>query len=262
VLSRQRSRRQTGRSLAGKVILVTGAGSGIGRAVAIRVAQLGAKVGALGRRRGRLAATSRSCVTAGGDAIALVANVASFDDVLSAAEELESHFGRLDGLVNNAGIARFGDLSKASDDDIDEMMNVNIRGPLNVIRACLPSLKRSRGVIVNVTSVAGVLPSPHRAVYGATKAALNHLTRSLARELAPSIRVNAIVPGPIATGIYNRCGLTRAGSHALRRRMIATTPLGRFGHPSEIAAWIAHLLSSDGSWVTGALLQVDGGRAT
>lgn len=258
--------KDAGVSLTGKVVLVTGAGSGIGRAVTHTLIAAGASVILFGRREALLKQVSGEVIRAcchqpGPRALVVPVDVAVPAAVSCGVATGLREFGRLDGLVNNAGLARFGAIDEIGLDDIDSMIDVNLRGPVHLIRACLPALRDSGGSIVNVTSVGGLLAMPGRSCYGATKAALNSLTRSLARELAPGVRVNAVLPGPVETPMYSGLGLTAEETGQLRRDLLAGTPMGRFGQPEEVARWVCSLLDDElSSWVTGALIPVDGGR--
>lgn len=247
--------------LSGRTVLVTGAGTGIGRAVALRLVDSGANVVLIGRRKAALAEVAGHARADGPTVMVAAADVgdpAAVDRVVS---ETLARFGRIDGLVNNAGVARFAPVDKADPADLDEMLDAHLRGPVHLVRACLPALREHEGSVVNVSSVGGALAMPNRSLYGATKAALNSLTRSLARELAPRVRVNAILPGPVETPIYDDVGLDEQETVALRDALLAATPMGRFGQPNEIAAWVCLLLDPCISgWVTGALVPVDGGR--
>jgi NAD(P)-dependent dehydrogenase (short-subunit alcohol dehydrogenase family) len=248
-------------SLDGKTFLVTGAGSGIGRAVARRLLDSGARVTLVGRRVAPLKETAGPYTDA--YVLAHPADIGRPGDADGAVRAALDRFGTLDGLVNNAGLARFGPLAEADPHDLDAMLGVNLLGPAHLIRAALPALRAGSGSVVNVTSVGGALAMPNRAMYGASKAALNSLTRSLARELAPLVRVNAVLPGPVDTPMYDDLGLTPEKVGNLRKDMVESTPLGRFGKPEEIAAWVCHLLDPEVSaWVTGALIPVDGGRTS
>ncbi|GGO94255.1 SDR family NAD(P)-dependent oxidoreductase [Wenjunlia tyrosinilytica] len=251
-------------TLAGKAVLITGAGSGIGSATAVRAARRGAAVALVGRRAEALehtAAQVREAVGEGSRVAVLAGDVGKAPEVERVVAAAAEHFGRIDGLVNNAGTARFSALEDARIDELDTMLDTHLRGPVLLIQACLPHLRRSGGSVVNVSSVGGVLSLPGRSLYGASKAALNHLTRSLARELAPAVRVNAVLPGPVETPMYDDLGLDADGVDELREGLLSATPMGRFGRPEEIAEWVCLLLDEESSaWVTGALLPVDGGR--
>jgi NAD(P)-dependent dehydrogenase (short-subunit alcohol dehydrogenase family) len=243
------------------VVLITGGGTGIGRAIAHEVARAHGNVVILGRRANVLRDTRKELLKYGIGVLGLPTNVARRDEVDSAVRETLDLFGRIDALVNNAGIARFSRIESASLSDLDLMIDAHLRGPINLIQATLPSLKRNRGTIVNVSSIGGTVATPGRSYYGATKAALNHLTRSLARELAPEIRVNAVLPGPVDTPIYEDLGLSKDERKALVKQLVASTPSGRFAMPDEVARWVCYLLQDRNSWVTGSLITIDGGRS-
>lgn len=251
---------ERGDGLADRTVIVTGAGTGMGRAVTEQLLARGANVAAVGRREAPLS----QLVERGGERVEVVAaditRAGMADHIVAVAI---ARFGAVHGLVNNAGLARFAPLEKASDGDFGELLATNVRAPATMIRAALPYLRAERGAVVNVSSVGGVLAMPGRSFYGASKAALNSLTRSLARELAPDVRVNAVLPGPVDTPMWKDMGLDSDQSAALRSSLLAATPMGRFGHPVEVAGWVCALLDPDFSgWITGALIPVDGGRTS
>lgn len=261
----------------GLVVAVTGAGSGIGRAVAVRLAAAGGTVIAIGRRPGPLASLASPASqmakappaadqVSGGEDGGLVLPLPMDVADPAAPERLRAfvaeRFGRLDALVNCAGLARFARLETADLDDFDRMMAVNVRAPAALTQALLPALIEAGGSVVNVTSVGGVLAMPGRSFYGASKAAVNSLTRSLARELAPQVRVNAVVPGPVDTPMYDDLGLDSEEVESLRKTLLDSTPMARFAAPDEVAVWVCALVDPKQSgWITGALLAVDGGRS-
>ncbi|SDS88708.1 SDR family NAD(P)-dependent oxidoreductase [Microlunatus soli] len=239
--------------------LVTGAGSGIGRAIAAGLAESGATVIAVGRRRAPLADLAAQHPTV----VPMPADVTDPATPSRLAAAVRSDPGRLDGLVNCAGLARFAALPDAGLDQLDAMYAVNLRAPVALTQALLTPLRRATGCVLNVSSIGGVLAMPGRALYGATKAALNSLTRSLAHELAPQIRVNALVPGAVDTPMYDDLGLDDPQTEELRAGLLSSTPMGRFGTPEEVARWADLILDPDRSgWMTGALLTVDGGRSS
>jgi NAD(P)-dependent dehydrogenase (short-subunit alcohol dehydrogenase family) len=257
----RRVRKGKSMPLAGKTLLVTGAGSGIGAATAVQAAAAGASVALLGRRATALERTVERIQGSGADsALVVAADLTRQEEVDAAATEVLDHFGRLDGLVNNAGVGRFAPIESADLDDLRFMFDLHVRGPVQLIQRFLPTLRDNRGAIVNVTSVAGALAAPNRSFYGLTKAAITHLTRSLAKELAPQVRVNAVLPGPVDTPIYDDLDMTEDELAKFRADLETMTPIGRFGQADEVAPWVCRLLEDSASWVTGVLLPIDGGR--
>ncbi|MFJ9025945.1 SDR family NAD(P)-dependent oxidoreductase [Streptomyces sp. NPDC102259] len=238
------------------IVAVTGAGTGIGRATARAFAAEGAHVLAVGRRAEPLNETA-----AGHDRITPLAADITADGrpELIVRTALEMH-GRLDVLVNNAGIVHSGALGTLTPETIVPQIATNLIGPILLAQAALPSLEASRGVIVNVSTSVGQRAWPGNSVYAATKNALELLTRSWAVELAPrGVRVAAVAPGAIATPIAKHQGLTPERMAAVREWQLAHTPLGRIGRPEEVAWAITQLASPAASFITGVVLPVDGG---
>jgi 3-oxoacyl-[acyl-carrier protein] reductase len=239
---------------AGKAAIVTGAASGIGKATAARLAAEGANVLAVDVDGTRLTEAVRAI---GDRAVALTADVAADDGPAAIVTACLKWFGRLDFLINNAGVGRGKPIGEADDEAIDRMLSVNLRSVMRMAREALAVLPRPGGRIVNTGSVFGLSGFPGSAVYGSTKAAVMHLTKQMAADYAPhGILVNGVAPGCIETG------MTRQRIHEdawYKRAMIDTTPLGRVGAPEEIAGVIAFLCSDDASFMAGAIVAVDGG---
>ncbi len=241
---------------AGKVVVVTGGSRGLGRALVGAFAREGAHVVVGYRSRERDAtATIDEVRAAGGTATPFAFDVTDTAATAKAFDSVRTDIGAVDVLVNNAGVARDNLLPMMSDEDFDQVVDVNLRGAFVCCRAAgKPMIARGDGVIVNVASVSGLRGSPGQASYSASTGGLLALTRSLAAELAPrGIRVNAVVPGYLATGMAARMD---------RRKLdegIARTPLGRAGTADEVARAVLFLASSDASYITGQALAVDGG---
>lgn len=242
-----------------RVAVVTGAGTGIGRAAAARLASLDIGVVVVGRRGEMLEDVAQSIASSGGSALAVPADLA---DPLSPAEVVDrtvDQFGRLDIVVNNAAVIRTGPLESVTPDLFDDHYAVNVRGPLLLVKAALPALRRSPdAAIVNVSSSVGSIVKPGNMLYGSTKAALEYLTRAWAYELAEDqIRVNCIAPGPVDTPIHATYSTDLAATYAdLARRV----PLQRMGDVEDVAAWVALLVAAGTAWTTGNIIHVDGGQ--
>ncbi|HEX6979838.1 MAG TPA: SDR family oxidoreductase [Alphaproteobacteria bacterium] len=243
--------------LGADVAVVTGAAQGNGRAIAMGLAQHGAKVALGDINADGAEAVAADIRRTGGTAFAMSVDVGDRDQCLRFASEVEARLGAISILVNNAGIIRrvpFDD--DGYDRDWDDTFRVNITGMKNMTRAALPQLRRTKGRIVNLASIMSFVAGPRSSSYAASKGAVRQFTQALAAELAvDGIRVNAIAPGVIATPMTE---VTRADAATLARFM-AHTPLGRVGEPEELVGPVVFLASSMSSYVTGAVLPVDGG---
>jgi len=245
--------------LTDKVVIVTGGGDGIGLAAARAYASLGAHVLITGRRAERLEAIHANERRIHG----LVADVGDPADTPRTVEKALDLWGRIDVLVNNAGAGAPLPLADATAERLRSIYTVNTIGPTLLAAAVIPHLERSKGAIVNLSSSLARKAVPGFSDYAASKAALEHLTRCWAVELAPKgIRVNAIAAGPVETMfLEERMGYSAAEAEAIKLQERNLIPLGRRGIPEEVARWIVALTASDADWVTGQILGVDGGFA-
>jgi NAD(P)-dependent dehydrogenase (short-subunit alcohol dehydrogenase family) len=241
----------------GRVAVITGGSSGIGLATAIGLARKGARVLMTGRRRERL----DEAVAGHANLHGIVADVAEPGDARQTIEEALGRWGRLDLLVNNAGARALMPLGEASAVAIADIFAVNVVGPSLLAREALPHLAVTRGNIVNVSSTFGHKAGAGLSHYAASKAALEHLTRCWALELAgQGIRVNAVAAGPTESGaLTGMMGLSAEQAAAIEAAEREQIPLRRRGRPQDVAQWILHLADPDCDWITGQVISVDGG---
>ena len=245
-----------------KVAFVTGATSGIGRACAIAFANAGAKVVCVGRKEDALRDVDAQVRELGSESLTIRADLSDPAEARQAVDRAIEVFGGIDVVVNAAGHLSNGTIENTSLEAWDDMMDVNVRAPFQLIQMALPSLIERRGNVVNVSSVTGLRAFPGVLAYCVSKAALDQLTRCSALELAAKgVRVNAVNPGVVVTEIHKRGGMNDDAYAAFLEHSKTTHPLGRTGRPEEIAALVLYLASDQAAWITGATYSIDGGRS-
>ena len=250
------------REFANKVVLVTGATSGIGQAVALKFSAAGADIAAVGRNQTALAELAQQLEKNGGRVLPLQADLSHDPDIDRIVSQTIERLGGIDVLVNAAGHISSGTVETTTIAAWDAMMQINLRSVFLLMQKASPSLIERRGNIVNVSSVTGLRAFPGVLAYCVSKAGVDQLTRCAALELASkSVRVNAVNPGVVVTEIHRRGGMDEQQYAEFLERSKQTHPLGRVGNPEEVADLIFFLASSQASWITGATYSIDGGRA-
>ena len=244
------------------VAMITGATSGIGRAVAKRFAAAAAHVIIIGRDQAALEKVETEIEDAGGTSMSLAVDVMIDDEVRKAFASALSATSRLDVLVNAAGHISSGTIENTALSAWDSMMNVNLRSVFSLMQLATPHLIQTKGNIVNISSVTGLRSFPGVLAYCVSKAGVDQLTRCAALELASKgVRVNAVNPGVVVTEIHKRGGMNEENYEKFLEHSKTTHPLGRVGNADEIAELVFYLASEKASWITGATYQIDGGRA-
>jgi 3-oxoacyl-[acyl-carrier protein] reductase len=244
--------------LTGKVAVVTGASKGIGAGIAKELAAQGASVvvNYASSKEGAEKVVAE-ITKAGGKAIAVGGSVAKAAEIAQLFAETKKAYGKVDVLVNNAGVYAFAGLEEITEEEVDRMFDTNVKGLLLATKAGVALFPPEGGSVINIGSVASEQTPPTSAVYSGTKGAVDVITRVFAKELGPKkIRVNSVNPGPVVTEGFKSAGI--AGSD-FEKGMIQGTPLGRLGQPDDVATVVAFLASDDARWVTGSLLQAAGG---
>ena len=246
--------------LQGRVAIVTGAGTGIGRACALAMAREGARLALVGRRHENLQQLAREI----GDSaqfITVAADVSKKAEIENLIARTVAELGLINVLLNNAGVLHVGDVEQITEEQWDETFNVNVRGLWLLSRAVLPHMRKAGGgAIVNVASVLGINGARNRASYAPSKGAVVLLTKCMAIDHGhENIRVNAICPSFVETDLTAAVLSTAPDPQAVRRERITLHPLGRLGQPEDIASLAVYLASDESSWVTGSVFPVDGG---
>jgi len=247
--------------LRGKVALITGGGTGIGRAIALAFAREGAKVAVAGRRKEKLDETLGELQKEGGEGLAIACDVAKAKDAGRAVREAAKAFGKLNVLVNNAAVLHVSTIEGISEEQWDKLMTINLKGPFLMCRAALPEFRKAGGgAIVNVGSVLGLVAMKDRAAYCASKGGVTLLTKAVALDHAhENVRSNCICPSIVETDLVRGLFAASEEGKVLRKARIGQIPLGRMGRPEDVAELAVFLASEESSWLTGAAIPLDGG---
>lgn len=242
-------------TLSGKVAIVTGAGQGIGKAIAIAFAQAGADVVCAARTLSDVEETADQIQALGRRSLAVKCDVTLEDERQALVAQTLEAFGKITHLVNCVGGGKPNDAGTLKPSQLNDMFHLNVTSSFALIQACLDAFKQANeGNIINISSAAARYIQPHFSAYGSTKAALTHLTKLLAQDFAPMIRVNAIEPGPIMTN-----ALKSAIPESMLASMRANTPMKTIGTPEDIASAALFLATPASAWITGKVIEVDGG---
>ncbi|KAJ0174699.1 hypothetical protein K1T71_009807 [Dendrolimus kikuchii] len=245
-----------------KVVLVTGASSGIGAAIAIKFSEQGAKVALVGRNETKLRNVSKKCADSGGEPLVIFADITNDDDTKRIISETIGKFGKLDVLVNNAGIGTSASITALQAMDVfDKVMATNLRSAVYMTHLCVGYLEETKGNIINISSIAGLeVLGKQIFAYSTSKAALDHFTRCIALELASKgVRVNSVNPGPVKTDIIENSGYNEAYEQIIWETMKKATALDRIAEPEEIADLVLFLTSDKAKSITGSVYVTDNG---
>lgn len=242
------------------VALITGAASGIGRATAVKFAETGFSLVAADRDAGILNELAGHLEKVGAEVIAKTVDVSLGSDLDGLVKALQERYGRLDALLQIAGIGCYEPFWQVSDEEAERVLAVNVWSQFALAKRCVSMLRESRGTIVNMGSVRAFRGGPELAVYSASKGAVVSMTRSMAHELGPlGIRVNALCPGTIDTPLLDQYAATQQDPESFKASLQAEQPLGRIGSPEDVALAALYLATDSSRWITGVSLTVDGG---
>ena len=248
--------------LKGKVAIITGSTGGMGESAAYLFAKNGAKVVVTGRREEEGKRVVSKIKKSGGQAIYIKLDVSNEDSVKNMIQEAIKKYGKIDVLYNNAGVESQGLITNASEEEINKIFNINIKGVMYCAKHAIPHMKKD-GSIINTASIAGLIGFPNLVIYGATKGAVVSLTRDLALDYAKEgIRVNCICPGIIWTDMVKKYLDESPDKEAVKKQLTLSTPLGRIGTPEEVSELALFLASDKSSFITGAIIPIDGGYTT
>ena len=241
--------------ISNKVILVTGASRGIGKAISTKLAENGARITLLSRNDKKLEKINNDLNNNGLQSIYKAIDVSNFNDMMSAVEYTKEVWGTVDGIINNAGITDDNLIARMKSESFDKVIDVNLKGVFNGIKSVTKTMiKNNYGRIINITSVIGIIGNKAQSNYAASKSGIIGLTKSAAKELASkNITVNAIAPGYIETD------MTQSLNESNKEQMLNLIPLNRLGTPNDIASMVCYLLSDQSKYITGQTINVDGG---
>lgn len=246
-----------------KVAIVTGGGTGIGRATALLLAEEGAHVAVVGRRENRVLETVNDIRGHGGSAHQIPGDISKVSETERIVKETVERFGGLDILVNNAGVYRGPKITEATEDDYDYIMDINLKGTFFMCKHAIPEMKkRGKGAIINVGSALGIKgwKDASTSVYSASKGGVAMLTKALALEIAKDdIRVNCVAPAIVETEVFETLGIPKDKIPERLKQWNSFHPLGRNGQPEEVAKAVLYFASDDSSWATGSVFNLDGG---